>query len=260
MATDHLHLRLRSIIVRGSVVLSALMLPLACLDVDPIFEQRDRGGVVDANPPAPQPAPSSPRPRPPESFEPPNLCPQFVPRQIGVAAPKAQACTSAEIEAIANACPLNTSMDGEPCLAARASYPACAGCIFATDNVGGDKPIMLTIARPGFQLNQHTCFDYATGIQGCGAAFVQQSLCADELCPERRPECWGGKTKSREECLESLSFGRCERFRADKACVAAARSSACFPVANTVAAYTEFFVRFTTLACGAGSIADAGGD
>jgi hypothetical protein len=250
---------MRSIVMHSGIALGALMLPLACLNVDPVVDD-GRGGL-----PRTGGIPKSPdTPRGPDAGGPPRVeqtCPRgFTPVALNAGAPRAEMCSSAEIQAIANACPLNTAMDTADCVAARASFSTCASCIFGTDGVGGDKPIMLTPnVRPGFQLNQHTCFDYATGIPGCGAKFINQTSCVDVFCNKDVERCWADRSKTRQDCEESLGFGRCRDLRADDACVAGAQASQCFPEANTLAEYTAFFVRFTSLACGKG-IQDAGTD
>ena len=257
---------LRSIVVRSGMImiaLGAVMLPLACLDVDPVVDDMRgadpnggrTGGITKS------PNTQSPKDDKPKTSAPLLDCPQsFSAAVLHEGAPRAEMCSSAEIQALATACPLNTGMDTADCVAARASYSTCASCIFGTDSADGDKPIMLTPGvNPGFQFNQHTCFDYATGISGCGAQFINQTSCLDVFCDEKRRECWGDRKASREECAKSLGSGRCRG--ADEACVTAATAqlSQCAPTGNTLADYTAFFIRFTQLACGK-SIADAGAD
>jgi hypothetical protein len=258
---------MRSIVMHSGIALGALMLPLACLSVDPVVDGTGtgpgglpRGGGITKSPNIP---PEDKAPDVAASPAPPS-CPQsFAPVALHAGVPRAEMCSTAEIQAIADACPLNTAMDTVDCVTARATFTTCASCIFGANSAAGDKPIMLTPGSPpGFQLNQHTCFDYTTGISGCGAQFINQSNCVDTFCSSSVERCWPDRTKSREDCEKSLGFGRCTNVRADEACVAAARaqSSVCIPSASNLQEYTAFFVRFTSLACGSKGIQDAGTD
>lgn len=176
------------------------------------------------------------------------------------------ACSDAVIAALADACPLNKDPNTEAtCTAARAlaANKTCADCIYGAKTDTKDKPITLTPGeKPGFQLNQHICFDHFTGVAGCGSEFIIVANCFDNYCDLVEN---GGKCTSDAEvssCVKKVRDQECKQYLiSDQTCGEGIQSAKlCFPEANTAAAYKTFYIGFMKQACGTakGGQTDAG--
>jgi hypothetical protein len=179
----------------------------------------------------------------------------FTATPFNPAATQTVACTATVINALADACPLNADPNTTAsCTSARAlaANKTCAECIYGVKTDTKDKPITLTPGvKPGFQLNQHICFDHFTKVPGCGAQFINAANCFDNYCDLVEN---GGKCTSDAEvssCIKVVRDAECKQHLiTDQACGEGVQNAKiCFPAANTAAAYKQFYVDFTTQAC-----------
>jgi hypothetical protein len=180
----------------------------------------------------------------------------FAPVKFNAAADQSgTACTAAVITALADACPLNKDPNTEAsCTAARAlaANKTCAECIYGAKTDTKDKPITLTPGeKPGFQLNQHICFDHFTKVPGCGAEFINVANCFDNYCDlvENGKKCTSDAEVS--SCVKEVRDQECKQYLiTDQTCGEGIQTAKlCFPTANTAAAYKQFYIEFTTQAC-----------
>jgi len=173
------------------------------------------------------------------SFTPPVLNPP--------AAAQATACTTTQIDALADACSKEPA--GAACAVARAAAfnASCADCIFGAKTDANWKMIILTPGEtPPARYNMAGCIELASGLKDCGRKYFTVVSCFENYCSD----CTGSEETACQKDVAQGS-GECKSYLIDQACGNAldATEKTCFPGEQTDAAIKVLFQNMAKTFC-----------